>query len=149
MTTSPDTSVAEAFLRSLRAHGIDTVFANAGTDFAPIIEALSRLKNEPGAVPTLLTVPHENLAVAMAHGYYLTSGKPAAVMVHVTVGTGNTICALMNCLSRSNSAAADGGANTAHRVRTHGLAFVPHPLGAGKTLTRPAWFASTRSGITS
>jgi acetolactate synthase-1/2/3 large subunit len=32
----------------------------------------------------------------MAHGYYLASGKPAAVIVHVTVGTGNTICALMN-----------------------------------------------------
>ncbi|MGD8340398.1 MAG: thiamine pyrophosphate-requiring protein [Gammaproteobacteria bacterium] len=101
MSTAPATafdeaSVAEAFLRSLRAHGIDTVFANAGTDFAPIIEALTRLESEPGAAPTILTVPHENLAVAMAHGHYLASGKPAAVMVHVTVGTGNTICALMN-----------------------------------------------------
>jgi len=91
-----ETSVAEAFLRSLRAHGIDTVFANAGTDFAPIIEVLSKLENEPGTVPRVVTVPHENLAVAMAHGYYLASGKPAAVMVHVTVGTANTICALMN-----------------------------------------------------
>jgi len=101
MSTVPETavaeaSVAEAFLRSLSAHGIDTVFANAGTDFAPIIEALARLENEPGAVPTIVTVPHENLAVAMAHGYYLAKGKPAAVIVHVTVGTGNTICALMN-----------------------------------------------------
>jgi acetolactate synthase-1/2/3 large subunit len=34
--------------------------------------------------------------MAMAHGYYQVAGKPAAVMVHVTVGTGNTICALMN-----------------------------------------------------
>ena len=41
-------------------------------------------------------VPHENLAVAMAHGYYQVAGKPAGVMVHVTVGTGNTVCALMN-----------------------------------------------------
>jgi acetolactate synthase-1/2/3 large subunit len=96
MTASPRASVAEALLRSLRAHGIETVFANAGTDFAPIIEALTRLANEPGAVPEIVTVPHENLAVAMAHGYYLASGKPAAVIVHVTVGTGNAICALMN-----------------------------------------------------
>jgi acetolactate synthase-1/2/3 large subunit len=96
MTTAADHSVAEAFLRSLRRHGIDTVFANAGTDFAPIIEALTKLEGEPGAVPTIVTVPHENLAVAMAHGYYLASGRPAAVIVHVTVGTGNTICALMN-----------------------------------------------------
>ena len=34
--------------------------------------------------------------MAMAHGYYRTCGKPAAVMVHVTVGTANTICGLMN-----------------------------------------------------
>jgi acetolactate synthase-1/2/3 large subunit len=98
MTTSDASaiSVAEALLRSLRAHGIETVFANAGTDFAPVIEALSRIGDEAGAVPRIVTVPHENLAVAMAHGHYLASGKPAAVMVHVTVGTGNTICALMN-----------------------------------------------------
>ena len=91
-----DTSVAEAFLCSLRAHGIETLFANAGTDFAPIIEALSRIGSNSAAVPQVVTVPHENLAVAMAHGHYLASGKPAAVMVHVTVGTGNTICGLMN-----------------------------------------------------
>jgi acetolactate synthase-1/2/3 large subunit len=93
--SDPTASVAEAFLLSLRAHGIDTVFANAGTDFAPIIEALSRI-GETDAVPTIVTVPHENLAVAMAHGHYLASGRPAAVIVHVTVGTGNAICALMN-----------------------------------------------------
>lgn len=98
MNTTPDTtaSVAEAFLRSLKTQGIDTVFANAGTDFAPVIEALSKLEGETDALPTIVTVPHENLAVAMAHGHFLASGKPAAVMVHVTVGTGNTICALMN-----------------------------------------------------
>jgi acetolactate synthase-1/2/3 large subunit len=90
------TTVARSLLRSLRRRGIEHVFANAGTDFAPIIEALVGLGDEPGAAPAFVTVPHENLAVAMAHGYYQVGGKPAAVMVHVTVGTGNTACALMN-----------------------------------------------------
>jgi acetolactate synthase-1/2/3 large subunit len=89
-------SVAEAFLRSLKRRGIDYVLANAGTDFAPVIEGLVALAGRGEAVPQFLTVPHENLAVAMAHGYYQVAGKPAAVMVHVTVGTGNTVCALMN-----------------------------------------------------
>ena len=89
-------SVAETFLRSLKRRGVDYVLANAGTDFAPIIEGLVELSATPDATPTFLTIPHENLAVAMAHGYYLVSGKLAAAMVHVTVGTGNTICALMN-----------------------------------------------------
>ena len=89
-------SVAEALLRALKQRGIDYVLANAGTDFAPIIEGLVRLGGRPAEIPRFITVPHENLGVAMAHGYYQVAGKPAAVMVHVTVGTGNTICALMN-----------------------------------------------------
>src|SRR5688572_22880888 len=89
-------SVAETFLLSLKKRGVDYVLANAGTDFAPIIEALTAMAGRPGEIPKFLTIPHENLAVAMAHGYYQTAGKPAAVMVHVTVGTGNTVCALMN-----------------------------------------------------
>ena len=96
MTAAAGASVAEALLRALKAHGIETVLANAGTDFAPVIEALTRLGAVPGAAPRVLTVPHENLAVAMAHGHWLASGRPAAVMVHVTVGTGNAICQLMN-----------------------------------------------------
>jgi len=33
---------AEALLARLAERGVEYVFANAGTDFAPIIEALSR-----------------------------------------------------------------------------------------------------------
>ena len=81
----------------MKRRGIDYVLANAGTDFAPVIEGLVRLQNHrQDAIPRFITVPHENLAMAMAHGYYQVAGKPAGVMVHVTVGTGNTICALMN-----------------------------------------------------
>jgi acetolactate synthase I/II/III large subunit len=89
---------AEAFLARMAERGVEYVFANAGTDFAPIIEALSR-KNKK--FPRFVTVPHENLAMAMANGYYRLAGKPAAVMVHVTVGTANTICGLMN-MARDN-----------------------------------------------
>src|SRR5262245_929085 len=86
---------AEAYLTRLGERGIDYVFANAGTDFAPVVEAISRKSNN-AKYPRFITVPHENVAMAMAHGYYRTCGKPAAVMVHVTVGTANAICGLMN-----------------------------------------------------
>ena len=85
---------AEAYLSRLGERGIEYVFANAGTDFAPIVEALSRHSGKN--YPRFITVPHENVAMAMAHGYYRTCGKPAAVMVHVTVGTANAMCGLMN-----------------------------------------------------
>jgi acetolactate synthase I/II/III large subunit len=87
---------AESFLSRLAERGVEYVLANAGTDFAPIIEALSRHPGRNRKYPRVITVPHENVAVAMAHGYYRVSGKPAVVMVHVTVGTANTICGVMN-----------------------------------------------------
>jgi acetolactate synthase-1/2/3 large subunit len=87
---------AEAYLGRLGERGIDYVFANAGTDFAPIVEALSRPANRAKKFPRFITVPHENVAMAMAHGYYRTCGKPAAVMVHVTVGTANSMNGLIN-----------------------------------------------------
>jgi acetolactate synthase-1/2/3 large subunit len=87
---------AESFLTRLAERGIEYVFANAGTDFAPIIEALSRNPGSNRKYPRVIAVPHENVAVAMAHGYYRVSGKPAVVMVHVTVGTANALCGMMN-----------------------------------------------------
>lgn len=90
---------AEAFLRALADHGADYFFANPGTDFPPIVEAFSRAKKTNAKVPKPVLVPHENLAVGMAHGAYLMTGRPQAVMVHVNVGTANTIANLTN-LSR-------------------------------------------------
>jgi acetolactate synthase-1/2/3 large subunit len=87
---------AEAYIARLGDRGIEYVFANAGTDFAPIVEALSRHSGRQSNLPRFMIVPHENVAMAMAHGYYRVAGKPAAVMVHVTVGTANAMCGLMN-----------------------------------------------------
>src|SRR5712672_2964117 len=87
---------AEAYIRRLAERGIEYVFANAGTDFAPIIEAISRNAGSDRKIPKFITVPHENVAMAMAHGYYRSCGKMAAVMVHVNVGTGNCINGLVN-----------------------------------------------------
>ncbi|MGC1464331.1 MAG: thiamine pyrophosphate-requiring protein [Pseudolabrys sp.] len=90
---------AEAFLRALADHGVDYFFCNPGTDFPPIVEAFSRAKKTNAKVPRPVLIPHENIAVAMAHGAYLMTGRPQAVMVHVNVGTANTLNNLTN-LSR-------------------------------------------------
>jgi acetolactate synthase-1/2/3 large subunit len=89
----------EVFLRALAEHGVDYFFANPGTDFPPIVEAFGRGRSSNAKLPRPILVPHENLAVAMAHGAYTQTGRPQAVMVHVNVGTGNTINNLIN-LSR-------------------------------------------------
>ena len=89
-------TTAEAYLALLADRGVDYLFGNAGTDFASIIEALSKAQLGEAKAPIPVTVPHENVAVSMAHGYYLVTGRPQAVMVHVTVGTANAVCGIMN-----------------------------------------------------
>ena len=89
-------SAAELFLQQLGACGVDYFFANGGTDFPPIAEAFARAADGNRPVPRPMVVPHENAAVAMAHGVYMVSGRPQAVMVHVNVGTANTVNALLD-----------------------------------------------------
>jgi acetolactate synthase-1/2/3 large subunit len=96
-------TVAGAYLALLANRGVDYLFGNAGTDFAPLIEAYSQAAQTGVAVPRPILATHENLAVAMAHGYGMVSRRIPAVMVHVSVGTANMICAAMNA-ARENVA---------------------------------------------
>jgi acetolactate synthase I/II/III large subunit len=96
-----EATAADLLLRALHSAGIDHFFANAGTDFPPIVESFARAAENRTPVPRPMLVPHENAAVAMAHGVYMISGRPQAVMVHTSVGTGNTLNALINA-SRDN-----------------------------------------------
>jgi acetolactate synthase I/II/III large subunit len=89
-------NAADRLLHALHEHGIEYFFANAGTDFPSIIEGFGRAFETGAPVPKPLAVPHENAAVAMAHGYYMVSGRPQAVMVHTNVGTANTLNALID-----------------------------------------------------
>jgi acetolactate synthase-1/2/3 large subunit len=87
---------AEDYLEALAAHGIEHLFVNPGTDFAPIVEAYARAARTNRKVPRPMVVPHENAAVAMAHGYTAVTGQPQAVMLHTNVGTANAINMLIN-----------------------------------------------------
>src|SRR3954463_11788057 len=96
----PETA-AEAWLGLLASRGIDYLFANGGTDFAPVVEAYAKGQKLGWKLPKVVIVPHENMGVAMAHGYTMITGKPQAMMVHVGVGTANSINGLINA-SRQN-----------------------------------------------
>ena len=74
-------SVGEDYIAALHACGVKYVFANGGTDFAPIIEGIVQMRSRGEPMPQFLTVPHENVATAMAQGYWKVAGEPAAVMV--------------------------------------------------------------------
>ncbi len=85
-----------AIFRKLKALGVDYVFANSGTDFPPIIEGLIEARDGLSALPEAVTVPHEHVAVGMAHGYYQITGRTQAVMLHTNVGLSNGATGIIN-----------------------------------------------------
>jgi acetolactate synthase-1/2/3 large subunit len=89
-------TVAETYLSTLKDRGISRLFVNAGTDFAPFVEAYARQKGSGLDFPELVICTHENLAISMAHGAYLGDGHVPAVMVHTSVGTANAVCGVFN-----------------------------------------------------
>lgn len=89
---------AELLLRSLVKEGLDFVFANIGTDYAPIVEALARMRRDGMTVPELVLCQHETVALAAAHGYAAAVGRAQAVFVHADVGTINLGGALHNVM---------------------------------------------------
>lgn len=89
-------SAAERLLRRLSTVGVPYLFGNAGTDAAPLIEAYAKCSAEGTEVPEPILATHENLALSMAHGYAMVSGKLPSAFVHVSVGTANASCAVMN-----------------------------------------------------
>src|SRR5262245_10312325 len=89
-------STAEAYLELLAARGVEYLFANAGTDFAPLIEAYAKRGAQGQALPRPITVPHEVPAIAMAHGYAMVTGRVQAVMVHVIMGAANALGGVIN-----------------------------------------------------
>lgn len=99
--TIQDATVADAFLQLLADRGVEYLFANGGTDFAPILEAYVKAGITGAKVPKPITVPHENVAVSMALGYWMVTGRTQAMMLHVNVGTANALNILMNA-SRGN-----------------------------------------------
>lgn len=99
--TLKNVTVADAYLAVLADRGVDYLFANAGTDFAPLIEALAKAQALGTPHPTPMACPHENTAQHMAIGYYLATGRPQLTMMHVNVGTANGMNGLLNA-SRGN-----------------------------------------------
>jgi len=95
MKTLKVDNVAQAYLDLLEDRGVDFFLANAGTDFATLVDAFARREAEGKRAPRPMVVAHESVAVGMAHGAWLATGRPQAVMVHVTVGTANAACGII------------------------------------------------------
>jgi acetolactate synthase I/II/III large subunit len=89
-------STAHYFLEGLVDLGVDYIFANLGTDHVSLIEELARWDQEGRKHPEIVLCPHEVVAVHMAGGYALATGRVQAVLVHVDAGTANAAMAVAN-----------------------------------------------------
>jgi acetolactate synthase-1/2/3 large subunit len=89
-------STAHYFLEGLVDLGVDYIFANLGTDHVSLIEEMARWEREGRKHPEMILCPHEVVAVHMAGGYALATGRAQAVLVHVDAGTANACMAIQN-----------------------------------------------------
>jgi acetolactate synthase-1/2/3 large subunit len=89
-------STAHYFLEGLVDLGVDYIFANLGTDHVSLIEEMARWDKEGRRHPEMILCPHEVVAVHMAGGYALATGRAQAVLVHVDAGTANACMAIQN-----------------------------------------------------
>ena len=85
-----------AIFARLKTLGVDYVFCNSGTDFPPIIEGLAEAAAKDQVLPHAIVIPHEHLAMGMAHGYWQSTGKTQAVMLHTNVGLANGTIGAIN-----------------------------------------------------
>jgi acetolactate synthase-1/2/3 large subunit len=76
----------EAILEAFRKLKIDYIMASPGSEWSPVWEALVRQKVGNRQGPAYIDCWHETLAVNMATGYTLMTGRPQAVLVHAGVG---------------------------------------------------------------
>jgi len=77
----------------LNALKLDYLAINCASSFRGLHEAILNHTNNK---PEILTCPHEEIAVAMAHGYAKIAGKPMAMICHGTVGLQHATMAIYN-----------------------------------------------------
>src|SRR5690349_20484653 len=89
-------STEHYFLDAVNETEIEYLFCNFGTDHAPIIEEIARWTRSGRRLPKVIVSAHENVAMHMAGGYALMTGRGQGVLVHVDAGTANAAMAAHN-----------------------------------------------------
>ena len=84
---------ARAFLEMLRAEGVDHIFGNPGTSESAIMALLPEYPDIQYMLST-----QEGVAMGMADGFALASGRPAVVNLHIETGLANGISLLHHAM---------------------------------------------------
>ena len=82
---------AQALIRTLVEHGVDTCFMNPGTSEMHFVAALDDVTAMRGVLALF-----EGVATGAADGYARMAGRPAATLLHLGPGLGNGLANLHN-----------------------------------------------------
>jgi acetolactate synthase I/II/III large subunit len=82
---------AQALIRTLIEHGVDTCFMNPGTSEMHFVAALDDVTAMDGVLALF-----EGVATGAADGYARMAGRPAATLLHLGPGLGNGLANLHN-----------------------------------------------------
>lgn len=91
---------AGGHLAALAYNGVDYLFGSPGSDDAPYWNSLAD-RPTADAPPVYIQCRHEQLAVDMARGYAMVTGRPQAVKLHATVGPLNAALSLWGAYQHS------------------------------------------------
>ena len=75
-----------ALVEAFRKLGVEYILSSPGTEWAPVWEAMADQIHRRKEGPKLLDVWHETLAVDIAAGYTLATGRMQAVLLHAGAG---------------------------------------------------------------
>jgi thiamine pyrophosphate-dependent acetolactate synthase large subunit-like protein len=108
--------VSDLIVHLLRGLGIEYVTLNPGATTRGMHESMVTYGGN--TAPEVITCCHEEVAAAMAEGYYLATGRPLATLVHNIVGLQHASKAIYEAWLRSTPMLIFGGTgplDSAHR----------------------------------
>ncbi len=82
----PADQAAEAMLASMKLNGIDRIWFTSGTELAFLQEVPVKHQALGRPTPKIMTMTHENAALAAACGETMITGRPSATAAHVECG---------------------------------------------------------------
>ena len=138
------TNGARAFLATLKANGIDTMFGLPGSTEAPLLEAL----RDDGTIRYVLTL-QESVTVAMADGYARASGGVGVVGLHTSVGTMNGLNQIYNAWRDGSPVVVTAGHKDSGVQAVDGFCAVQDLPGLARGFTKHAWQSLTPNAVAS
>ena len=104
--------VVTAMLKALR---VEYAALNPGASFRHLHDSLANWGGNQN--PEIIECPHEEIAVAVAHGYSISSGRPMAAIVHDVVGLQHASIAIYHAFQDRAPVLVLGGTGPMDSVR--------------------------------